>query len=170
MRAWEFMIDSNVEYKGQIVWVVGISGDENWLMLQDLKRSGASFKVYMDDKLLKAIELSPDLLVSMGFAKMDAHSWCGNGQDYQVPPEEGGSRTTQVDYVKYNVRGDRDLIIRFQSYEYGNTAAESEVQMFIDEWYPGCSDEQIYVSRWELHRLQGFSNTVLGENHFTIKL
>lgn len=86
------------------------------------------------------MEITEQILLDNGFLKMAVTSWCGNGYDYQLPPEDGGSRTNQTDFVMYNVRGDDDFIVRFTEWDWGK-GKDYSISFHLCEWYPKCSDE-----------------------------
>jgi len=92
-------------------------------------------------KPIEAMEITEQLLIENGFDKMAVTSWCGNGYDYQLPPEDGGSRTKQTDFVMHNAYGDSDFIVRFTEYDWGGKNKEDSISFHLCEWYPKCLDE-----------------------------
>ncbi len=88
------------------------------------------------------MEITENLLIENGFKQMAVTSWCGDGADYQLRPEDGGSRTIQIDYVLHNVDGDNDFTVRFTEWIYGKDFnSERSCSFHFGEWYPKCFDE-----------------------------
>lgn len=88
------------------------------------------------------MDITENFLIDNGFEKMAVTSWCGNGADYQLPPEQGGSRTIQIDYVLHNAVNDNDFIVRCTEWIYGKEFnSERSYSFHLCEWFPKCFDE-----------------------------
>lgn len=82
--------------------------------------------------------ITEEILFSYGFEKEPVTSWCGNGQDYQLPPENGGSRTTQQDYTIKGL-GENDFIVRIESWETKNSMT-ANLEFHYCRYHPKCNE------------------------------
>lgn len=120
------------------------------------------------------IPLTPEILEKCGFEKMEPITWHGNGYDYTLSAEQGGTTTTQQDYVIFNAYRDQDFIVRFETYKYLehdniNYVVDKCISFHLCEWHPKNSNKLECFNPEYLHMLQNCIYFATGEE-LTINL
>lgn len=75
------------------------------------------------------------------FEVKESVEWFGNGSDYIVPPEEGGSETEQQDFVLSIDNSEYHFIVRYEWFSYLESeklVCDEIITFHYCKWYSKC--------------------------------